>query len=264
MAGYSTPAWTNGTTPAINASNLLAMGRGIELAEHPYGVCSTAAGTVAKTVTIDYSTTLSLFTGLTVRVKFSSANTASNPTLNVNSTGAKAMMEFGSLRLKEWEAGAVITFTYDGTNWVKNNAASHSGQLVTLVNGATYTNSTEGSSYNLDVAIPESIDNFVIVESIVTITESYFMNAISVQDSGGTWKTLLQTGSTLNQWARTIIYKNDSGGFALDTRLIGSNISVANVTGANKLTGSTIRIPCPPKVDGTNNTTTVWIYGIHK
>ena len=119
MAGYSTPSWTNGTTPAIDASNLLSMGRAIEIAQHPYGVCSTAAGTAAKTVSIDYSTTLSLFTGLTVRVKFSNANTASSPTLNVNSTGAKAMMAYGTTPLTSWEAGQILTFTYDGTNWVQ-------------------------------------------------------------------------------------------------------------------------------------------------
>ena len=119
MAGYATPAWANDQSPAIDDSALLDIGHGIEIAEHPYGVCSTAAGTAAKTVTIDYSGTLTLFTGLTVRVKFSNANTAANPTLNVNSTGAAAMV-FGTGNAVDdaWIAGAVVQFTYDGTSWV--------------------------------------------------------------------------------------------------------------------------------------------------
>lgn len=118
MAGYSTPAWVNGAAPAINASNLLALGQAAELAQHPYGVCSTAAATAAKTVTLDYSGTLSLFTGLTVRVKFSNSNTASSPTLNVNGTGAKAIKSYGTTAATTWIAGQVIEFVYDGTNWL--------------------------------------------------------------------------------------------------------------------------------------------------
>lgn len=119
MAGYSTPAWTNNTTPAISASNLLQMGRAIEIAEHPYGVCSTAAGTAAKTVSIDYSSSLSLFAGMTVRVKFTNGNTAANPTLNVNSTGAVAIMTHGTQAATSgaWDSGAVVILTYDGTYW---------------------------------------------------------------------------------------------------------------------------------------------------
>lgn len=118
MAGYSTPAWTNGSAPAINAAALLAMGQGIELAQHPYGVCSTAAATAAKTVTVDYSGTLALFTGLCVRIKFSNSNTASAPTLNVNGTGAKAIKAYGTTAAGAWVAGQIISFVYDGTNWL--------------------------------------------------------------------------------------------------------------------------------------------------
>lgn len=123
MAGYASPAWTNDAAPAINATNLLNMSEGIEIAEHPYGVCSTAAGTAAKTVTVDFSGTLTLFTGLTVRVKFTNANTAASPTLNVNSTGAVAML-FGTGNAVDdaWIAGAVVQFTYDGTYWVIDQA----------------------------------------------------------------------------------------------------------------------------------------------
>jgi len=117
MAKYSTPAWTNGAAPAINADNLTAMGQGIECADL-YGVCSTAAATRAKTVTVTFSGTLSLYAGLRVTVKFSNSNTASAPTLNVNSTGAKAIKSYGTTNATTWIAGQVLTFVYDGTNWL--------------------------------------------------------------------------------------------------------------------------------------------------
>lgn len=118
MAGYASPSWTNGAAPAVSAANLLNLSQAVELAEHPYGVCSTAAATVAKAVTVDFSGTLSLFAGLTVRVKFSNGNSATNPTLNVNSTGAKAIMSYGTTRVKSWLAGQTLELTYDGTNWL--------------------------------------------------------------------------------------------------------------------------------------------------
>lgn len=55
-----------------------------------YGKCSTAAGTVAKVVTIaGYSeTTIAAMEGVTVFVAFAYTNTASSPTLNVSGSGA--------------------------------------------------------------------------------------------------------------------------------------------------------------------------------
>ena len=123
MAGYATPAWTNDASPAIDDSAMLDIGHGIELAEHPYGVCSTAAATAAKTVTIDYSGTLTIFTGLTVRVKFTDGNSAASPTLNVNNTGAKSIIYGTSFAAGGgWTAGAVTELTYDGTNWIMSRA----------------------------------------------------------------------------------------------------------------------------------------------
>lgn len=80
-----------------------------------YATCDTAAGTVAKVATLA-SGTLSLKAGATVAVKFTYANTASSPTLNIAGTGAKAMYIQG-VRDVYWTDGATVTFTYDGANW---------------------------------------------------------------------------------------------------------------------------------------------------
>ena len=60
-----------------------------------FGTCSTAAATAAKTVSITTGT-FSLEAGARVTVKFSNANTAGTPTLNVNSTGAKNIFHKGA------------------------------------------------------------------------------------------------------------------------------------------------------------------------
>ncbi len=84
-----------------------------------FGTCSTAAATAAKTVSIANGT-FSLESGARVTVKFSNANTADNPTLNVASTGAKNIFSKGSRITtggnKALLAGAV-DFVYDGTQF---------------------------------------------------------------------------------------------------------------------------------------------------
>lgn len=84
-----------------------------------FGTCSTAAGTAAKAVSIT-SGTFNLEAGARVSVKFSNANTANTPTLNVNSKGAKNIFHRGaqitSGANKALLAGTV-EFVYDGTQW---------------------------------------------------------------------------------------------------------------------------------------------------
>lgn len=87
----------------------------------PYGYCTTAAATVAKVVTVSPAVT-ELTTGLTIAVKFQYANTGSNPTLDVNSLGAKAIKRYGTTAAgtsaaANWNANSVVMLVYDGTYW---------------------------------------------------------------------------------------------------------------------------------------------------
>ena len=78
-----------------------------------YGTCSTAAATAAKVVSC---TGFKLATGSKISVKFTVTNTAASPTLNVNSTGAKAIRYRGSaISAGNLAANRVYTFVYDGT-----------------------------------------------------------------------------------------------------------------------------------------------------
>lgn len=81
-----------------------------------YGICSTAAGTAAKTVAV---TGFNLVTGARVTVKFTVTNTAASPTLNVNGTGAKAIKYRDStISTGYLAANRVYEFVYDGTDYL--------------------------------------------------------------------------------------------------------------------------------------------------
>lgn len=90
-----------------------------------YGTCSTAAATVAKVVTLSG---FELYTGAQVSVKFTNANTATNPTLNVNSTGAKNIRVNNAniTSTYYWSANNTVTFVYDGTYWVMADSTANS------------------------------------------------------------------------------------------------------------------------------------------
>lgn len=106
-----------------------------------YGTCSTAAATVAKLVTLSG---FELYTGAQVSVKFTNANTATNPTLNVNSTGAKNIRVNNAniTSTYYWSANNTVTFVYDGTYWVMADSTANSilaqwcyNNNKTLING---------------------------------------------------------------------------------------------------------------------------------
>lgn len=81
-----------------------------------YGTCSTAAATAAKTVTLNG---FNLATGAKVAVKFTVTNTAANPTLNVNGTGAKSIKYRGAaIGTNVLAANCIYEFVYDGTDYV--------------------------------------------------------------------------------------------------------------------------------------------------
>lgn len=98
-----------------NAINSLNYGNNVYTFTLPYGSCSTAAGTAAKTVDLD---NFSLETGARVAVKFTVTNTASSPTLNVDGTGAKAIYYNGAAITAGYlKANKTYEFIYNGTQW---------------------------------------------------------------------------------------------------------------------------------------------------
>ena len=104
-----------------------------------YGVCDTAIGTAAKTVTMSNFDTLA--SGVTVHIKFTNGNTAASPTLKIGSTDAKSITNPNGET--NCVAGAILSLTYDGTNWVindgKNTATTFDTLTQTEVNTGTGT-----------------------------------------------------------------------------------------------------------------------------
>lgn len=87
-----------------------------------YCTCGTGTSTVAKVATIVSGSLTSLTTGAQAIVKFTYANSATNPTLQVGSTTAKNIKKYGSTApgtsaASSWQANSCILFVYDGTDW---------------------------------------------------------------------------------------------------------------------------------------------------
>lgn len=84
--------------------------------------CNTAAATAAKVVTVSDDQNFALKKGAIVAVKFTNTNTASTPTINVNSTGAKNVWYNNAsyTGTSNWVGGYASKYTYyvyDGTYW---------------------------------------------------------------------------------------------------------------------------------------------------
>lgn len=107
----------------------------------PYFVCDTAADTAAKTIDADG---FELKEGMPILVKFTNANSASSPTLNIGGTGAKPLYRYGTTAMSTgttttgWVAGAVMLLVYDGDGdgWVRD-----------YWNNTTYSNASLGNGY---------------------------------------------------------------------------------------------------------------------
>lgn len=88
-----------------------------------YATCETAAATAAKVVTVSSSTNWSLSVGSVVMVYFTTSNSASNVTLNVNGSGAYPIWynnaEYTSTGTQyTGYAKRVINYMFNGTHWV--------------------------------------------------------------------------------------------------------------------------------------------------
>lgn len=123
-----------------------------------YCTCYTDSDTAEKTVSV---TGFVLEEGARVTVNFSESNTAANPTLNVHSgnayTGAKAIMYRGTSSVSgssdyyRWQAGDIIDFIYDGTNWVMVGWQTHAyyAESATSASTSTYATHLRYSTTNL-------------------------------------------------------------------------------------------------------------------
>ena len=113
--------------------------------------CPTAASTTAKVATLDDATGYSLAAGVRVAVTFTYGNSATTPTLNVNSGGAKTIAFATATATRTtgnggtyntWGPYETIIFTYDGTYWVQ------SGSSLSIYNAYALANSKSAVTLN--------------------------------------------------------------------------------------------------------------------
>ena len=104
-------------------------GNGTEysLGSTAYGVCETAANIATKVVDM---TGFTLTTGATIFVKFTNGNSSATPKLNVNETGEKWIVQYGWTYAQNWTAGEVLSLTYNGSNWVRDQGTLSTQFLV--------------------------------------------------------------------------------------------------------------------------------------
>ena len=150
-ASSASKSWYAPTNVGTAGYNLISNGSGAPVWQQlPYAVCNTSGSTVAKTVSI---TNFKLVTGVRVFIKFTYAHdSTTKATLNVNNTGAKSIRYKGYGVFKgynggynstdkqypnTWEAGEIVEFIYDGTEWVstlEKRKIDHSNIVVGTIN----------------------------------------------------------------------------------------------------------------------------------
>ena len=127
-----------------------------------YATCDTAAATAAKVVTVSENSNWNLQTGAIVVINFTNTNSASNPTLNVNSKGAKSIKYNGALITTTnldiiGTANKPVIYMYDGTNfvWLGQSIASSGGGGATheIYSGSTTPSASIGADGDLYVLI---------------------------------------------------------------------------------------------------------------
>lgn len=108
-----------------------------------YGTCSTTNTTVEKVVAC---TGYALKTGSEITVKFTVTNKAKNPTLNVNSTGAKPIYYRGAaISASYLAANRLYTFRYNGTQYeLVGDVNTNTDVNVTQTNLAVTTSNNQG------------------------------------------------------------------------------------------------------------------------
>ena len=187
-----------------------------------YGTCSTAAATAAKTVSCSGFT---LGTGASIKVRFTVTNTAANPTLNVNSTGAKAIMYRNTaIGASNLAADRTYEFVYDGTNY----------QFIGDINtNTTYSAATTSTAGLMSASDKSKLDG------IAKGANKYTLPTASSSTLGGV-KTTSSVTSTSGLTACPII----SGvPYYKDTNTTYSNMKGATSSAA----GSSGLVPAPTK-----------------
>ena len=217
-----------------------------------YGTCSTAKGTVAKVATVAGVTELK--TGITIAVKFTNENTSTSPTLKVNSLDAKAIKRYGTTAVgtsaaASWQAGAVVTMTYDGTNWVAHdwNNTTYSSMTVAEYEAGTGTTARTITPARLKAAIlhwalpattsiPSKVSDltndsgFISTETdpVFTASVAYDISSSDISNWNGKSELSISSDGDLDGATYTITDGNTTYPFPSSDRFTTANVGLLN------------------------------------
>lgn len=177
------------------------------------GVCSTSANTAAKTVSVDGDFTLTA--GVFVAIRFEQMNAASNPTLNVNNTGAKAIFYRGAAWKTSQDPARqydTILMTYDGTQWMisallEPNKVNFSNASSTL--RAKNFNLDTSTSSNGTITRTSGIQDLYFDSDILSTTSGLFPHSsnanacITVKTNSGNYYHQIGLSSNKKMYARS-------------------------------------------------------------
>ena len=194
--------------------------------------CTTAQATAAKVVSIT-SGTFSLESGARLLVNFANTNTASTPTLNVNSTGAKYIYYNGSTLSSATTKGllsGLVDLVYDGFKW---NIAGlsphlHDGSEVTKLTGYSK------ASTSAAIATTDSLNTALgKLEYKADLGKSAYDLVAAAYDGDGTIENLTEVLRVLQGLSDTVTLNSIIGQYLLKDDIspsVGVNGSTINIT----------------------------------
>lgn len=162
-----------------------------------YYTCSSSADSSAKII----SMSTAFKTGISCKVKMTYANTASNVTFGTSS--ASYPMYYNSKLVSSsntWEADEVLEVWYDGINIISKK----------WIGGLLSGTSSNDDFINVS---GENLEVLTLSSAISKVDTSIrkLGQVITFRDSATSWATYQFTGSSLNDWSTTSLWKSIAG-----------------------------------------------------
>lgn len=162
---------------------------GNHIASSAYGICTTAANVATKQVVFqnDNNIRFILSTGITIHIKFTYHNAATNATLKIGNNNIP-IKKYGSTAVgntstTSWKDGAVVSFTYDGINWIMNDFTEQDigddGEQIEIPEPGDVVNNVSAISSNVGVS-----DNYSRTDHVHKIAVSQGSNNGGINIAG--------------------------------------------------------------------------------
>ena len=227
-----------------------------------WGACDTASGDSPKRVTCSEAT--SLYTGLTITIKFTQPSTSTSFKLAVGSLSAKDVYVNGEIVSSTnrlcWVENAVMTFTYDGTGWVlqdqpaiystTSDASSYSGPKQVYINGfvmrkgttvlCRFMNAHTGTAQaSLSIKSTSesttSISGFYILSEGKNIVNSAYNTwsagqTVQLVFNGSAWDATIVQDTKVLITVNSINYQNNSAELLASLYINGNKVTPTGIT----------------------------------